>query len=482
MDASSIGKLERATEFDVGSARQSLFSYRTIVPIAVVADILVIVLACALLGTLSVGPGVQAGWVTLGIAPVVCGLFLPAAKLAGAYSPSAFFSDTVPVQNVALLWLGTVALLIICFYSLEASTTFSPDGAGAFILAGLLGLVIHRSFWRRLARRASTDGRVAGRKALLIHQASHFPYLDAVPDLQRHGLLVGHRLNLGSLDNDDDSLLRQGIELAVTMAQSSNADEILVAADVRHWQRLRPHLARLRQLPLPVSLIASDWLGEIVKHPAHVLGSSLLVEVQRPPLNLLQRIVKRTMDLALAAAGLMVLWPLLISVALLIRFDSPGPVLFRQTRIGFNGRAFKIYKFRTMTVLEDGPDIRQAGCEDERVTAFGRWLRKTSIDELPQLFNVLKGDMSLVGPRPHAVSHDNEFGRLIGDYAFRRQMKPGITGWAQVSGSRGATPEVDLMNRRIQLDMLYIDNWSIWRDISIIARTVVTVIRGDNAY
>jgi len=157
-------------------------------------------------------------------------------------------------------------------------------------------------------------------------------------------------------------------------------------------------------------------------------------------------------------------------------------VLFRQTRIGFNGKAFRIYKFRTMTVLEDGPDVRQASWEDERVTAFGRWLRKTSIDELPQLFNVLNGDMSIVGPRPHAVSHDNEFGRLIGDYAFRRQMKPGITGWAQVSGSRGATPEVDLMYRRIQLDMLYIDNWSIWRDISIIARTVVTVIRGDNAY
>jgi lipopolysaccharide/colanic/teichoic acid biosynthesis glycosyltransferase len=135
-----------------------------------------------------------------------------------------------------------------------------------------------------------------------------------------------------------------------------------------------------------------------------------------------------------------------------------------------------------MTVLEDGPDLRQATHGDERVTPFGRWLRRTSIDELPQLINVLQGDMSIVGPRPHALSHDSQFGQLVADYAFRRRMKPGITGWAQVSGYRGATPDIDMMSRRVQLDMLYIEKWSTWLDIRIIARTAVAVIWGQNAY
>jgi putative colanic acid biosynthesis UDP-glucose lipid carrier transferase len=186
--------------------------------------------------------------------------------------------------------------------------------------------------------------------------------------------------------------------------------------------------------------------------------------------------------LACAALGLLLLSPLLALVALLIKFDSPGPVLFRQTRLGFNGRPFKIFKFRTMNVLEDGAGLRQATPVDERTTSFGRWLRRMSIDELPQLFNVLKGDMSIVGPRPHAVAHDEQFERLISHYAYRRRMKPGITGFAQVNGYRGGTPKPNLMESRVKLDILYIENWSIWLDISIVARTLVEVVRGNNAY
>jgi exopolysaccharide biosynthesis polyprenyl glycosylphosphotransferase len=172
----------------------------------------------------------------------------------------------------------------------------------------------------------------------------------------------------------------------------------------------------------------------------------------------------------------------MLMTAILIKCTSTGPVLFRQTRNGFNGRAFKIYKFRTMRVLEDGPIILQARRNDPRVTPVGRWLRKTSIDELPQLLNVLLGDMSLVGPRPHAAAHNSEYEQVISNYAFRQHVKPGITGWAQVNGYRGETLTVNMMKSRVDLDLWYINNWSIWLDAKIILRTVVQVTRDPVAY
>jgi lipopolysaccharide/colanic/teichoic acid biosynthesis glycosyltransferase len=145
-------------------------------------------------------------------------------------------------------------------------------------------------------------------------------------------------------------------------------------------------------------------------------------------------------------------------VALAVRLDSRGPILFRQNRNGFNGRPFRIYKFRSMTVMEDGAVVTQAKRDDARVTRVGRFLRRSSLDELPQLLNVLKGDMSLVGPRPHALAHDDHYSGLLAEYAFRHHVKPGITGWAQVNGFRGETPTIDLMKRRIDLDLQYIAN------------------------
>jgi exopolysaccharide biosynthesis polyprenyl glycosylphosphotransferase len=174
--------------------------------------------------------------------------------------------------------------------------------------------------------------------------------------------------------------------------------------------------------------------------------------------------------------------PLLILVALAIKIDSRGPVLFRQTRYGFNGKPFKIFKFRSMSVLEDGATIIQARAGDSRVTRIGALIRKTSIDEIPQLLNVLRGEMSIVGPRPHAAAHDDYYLEQIEDYAFRHHVKPGITGWAQVHGQRGETETLDKMQQRVQYDLWYINNWSLWLDCMIMLRTVSEVVRGENAH
>jgi Undecaprenyl-phosphate glucose phosphotransferase len=222
-----------------------------------------------------------------------------------------------------------------------------------------------------------------------------------------------------------------------------------------------------------------EWL---IERPWQDLGPARAVELQGAPLNTVQRTAKRIFDIALASSSLMVLLPVFIITALAIRLDSPGPVVFRQGRIGFNGRAFRIYKFRTMTVLEDGPTIRQASRNDQRVTRVGRILRRFSLDELPQLINVLKGDMSIVGPRPHALAHDDQYSQLIAEYAARHKVKPGITGWAQINGCRGETPQVDMMKRRVMYDLWYIDYWSLWLDVRIIVMTALHVLKDRTAY
>jgi exopolysaccharide biosynthesis polyprenyl glycosylphosphotransferase len=195
-----------------------------------------------------------------------------------------------------------------------------------------------------------------------------------------------------------------------------------------------------------------------------------------------ERLAKRTLDIAVAGAALLMLAPLMTLIAIAVKLDSRGPIIFKQRRAGLNGMHFLIYKFRTMKVLEDGPSIVQANKGDTRVTGLGHLLRQTSVDELPQLINVLKGDMSIVGPRPHPWGFDTQYSRKIPNYTSRHRVNPGITGWAQVHGYRGATPTVECMAKRIELDLWYINNWSIILDLKIIIRTCFEVIRQRNAY
>ena len=191
---------------------------------------------------------------------------------------------------------------------------------------------------------------------------------------------------------------------------------------------------------------------------------------------------KRALDILGAAVAILIFLPLLMSIALIVRLESGGPVIFKQRRTGHMGRIFTIYKFRTMTVAEDRDDVRQATRNDSRVTAFGSLLRKLSLDELPQFFNVLQGDMSLVGPRPHALVHDTYYGELIPTYADRFRAKPGLTGLAQVNGLRGEVQDLRCMRDRIAADNLYIESWSLGLDIAILAKTALIIFRDPQAY
>lgn len=198
--------------------------------------------------------------------------------------------------------------------------------------------------------------------------------------------------------------------------------------------------------------------------------------------RLSDRPAKRVLDLSVAAALIVFLAPVMALIALLIRLDSRGPVFFRQNRTGLRGRPFAILKFRSMAVLENGETIVQATKDDARTTRIGRILRKTSLDELPQLFNVLMGEMSLVGPRPHAIAHDHHYGALIDNYALRQRVKPGITGWAQVNGFRGATPAIELMQARIRHDVWYAQRTGLALDLRILLATPFAILGQRNAY
>ncbi|GEL44326.1 hypothetical protein MEX01_49170 [Methylorubrum extorquens] len=216
-------------------------------------------------------------------------------------------------------------------------------------------------------------------------------------------------------------------------------------------------------------------------------GRDLALPEQQEPLNSSSRdlrpALRTSVDVALAVVALFLLAPLLALIALLVKLDSRGAALFRQTRTGRNGHTFLIYKFRTMHVQENGAEVRQACRGDRRVTRLGAFLRQTSLDELPQLLNVLRGEMALVGPRPHAMAHDTYYGAQIAAYARRFAVRPGITGWAQINGSRGATPTVEDMQRRVELDLWYVRNRSFALDLHILAATaLVALVRRTEAY
>jgi exopolysaccharide biosynthesis polyprenyl glycosylphosphotransferase len=206
------------------------------------------------------------------------------------------------------------------------------------------------------------------------------------------------------------------------------------------------------------------------------------VRVLKKPMSDGAVLLKRAFDLSGAAIGLVLLVPVFAVVGVLIKLESPGPIIFRQERRGFNGQTFHIWKFRSMRVTESGRQMTQVrGSHDSRITSIGRFIRRTSIDELPQLVNVLRGEMSLVGPRPHALMHDDELGEQLAGYAHRQRIKPGITGWAQVNGYRGETSTLEQVEGRTSHDLYYIDNWSIFLDCWIIVLTVFSAKTRKNA-
>lgn len=257
---------------------------------------------------------------------------------------------------------------------------------------------------------------------------------------------------------------------------------IYICLPMRRDERTSRLLEELKDTTASVYFVPDIFMFELMQARVCEVDGVPMVAVCETPFAGLNGVVKRLTDVVLASLALAVLWPVLLLVALAVRFSSPGPILFRQRRYGLYGECIYVYKFRSMTVCEDGTKVVQATRNDPRVTPIGGFLRRTSLDELPQLFNVLFGSMSMVGPRPHAVSHNEAYRGLIDGYMLRHKVRPGITGWAQVNGHRGETDTVEKMQRRVEYDLDYLRHWSLGLDLTILVRTATLVLRDRNAF
>ncbi len=273
-----------------------------------------------------------------------------------------------------------------------------------------------------------------------------------------------------------------GLSDLISFGQQRRIDEILIAMPMTNELQIANLVEQLSLLPADIRICPSATAFRIPPKKLLDYEGLAVLELERRPMDGWAPIVKNVEDKVLASLLLVSLTPLLLLIALVVKLDSRGPAIFKQRRHGFNHEVFNLYKFRTMYVAEDGPDITQATRKDPRVTRVGRFLRKTSLDELPQLFNVLRGDMSLVGPRPHALSHNEYYSTVLARYANRHKVKPGMTGWAQVNGYRGETDTPEKMRGRVERDLWYIENWSVWLDVKILAMTPFYGLIGKNAF
>ena len=399
----------------------------------------------------------------------------------GNFGSTAVANYSAQVREFSFVWMSGFFILMIIMFTLKTSGELSRGATAAFLVTGLGALLLWRWVVAHGLQAAIARGEFVQRNIMVVGEIEQLVGAKVIDELRRGG---SYPVRVFTTNSDLKALsaLPQLLRDIVEASRNFEVDEIVLALDWNRAQRIEELVYALRVVPLPVRLLPDqNALRLLGKGGAHT-HRGWSIELQRAPLSAAEQALKRVVDLILASTGILLFLPLLLFVSVLIKLDSRGPILFTQTRNGFSGRPFRIFKFRSMSVIEDGAVIRQATRDDIRVTRIGRLLRKTSIDELPQLFNVLLGDMSLVGPRPHAFAHGTEFERLIASYAFRHHVKPGITGWAQVNGLRGETPTVDLMARRVELDLWYINHWSLWIDVKILAKTLFVLGHQPLAY
>lgn len=265
--------------------------------------------------------------------------------------------------------------------------------------------------------------------------------------------------------------------------KSHQIDNVYIALPMANQPRILQLLDDLRDTTVSIYFLPDLFLYDMIQARIDTVNGVPVVGVCETPFLGLNGLVKRISDIVLSAIILVLISPVLLALAIGVKMSSPGPVLFKQHRYGLDGSKILVYKFRSMKVHKEESFVKQATKDDDRITKFGHFIRKTSLDELPQFINVFQGRMSIVGPRPHAVSHNEEYRKLIKGYMVRHMVKPGITGWAQVNGFRGETQTLDKMENRIRYDLDYLRHWSLYLDLWIILRTVMVVFRGDeNAY
>jgi undecaprenyl-phosphate galactose phosphotransferase/putative colanic acid biosynthesis UDP-glucose lipid carrier transferase len=467
--------------------RKFRISFVLLSPLVIAFEAALIVVLAALSGPAYVygfdGPSSDID-LTVAIGIITALIFILVSHTRGLYDTAPLLGASRALSKVATTWLFAFMAVTLLLFLLKLGDKPSRGAMTIFFFTGFAALLVDRRILINLLSQAFRAGIVGGRRTVLIGTQDQISALNEDSLLRHFGVEVIARFLLeqpsGSLALSKSEL--GSVSRAIEVARAARADEVALAVSWHDERRLQLLREELRVLPIVVRLLPDRAVGSLLQSGAFGRRRANSIELQRSPLSSMERLQKYIFDTVGASIGLLLFSPLLLMAALAVKLESPGPVLFRQKRKGFNGQMFTILKFRSMRVQEDGPVIRQAQMNDDRVTRVGRILRRTSIDELPQLLNVLQGDMSLIGPRPHAVAHDDYYSSLIAHYAFRQHVKPGITGWAQINNCRGETADVEQMRRRVEHDLCYIANWSIMLDLRIAFTTCFALLKKNGAY
>jgi len=387
---------------------------------------------------------------------------------------------TTTFSRITLEWIGVVAVLLFIGFALKVSALFSRAMMLTWVVTTPVALYAAHAM-RRRARQLISDSAYAPRYIIVGANNAGFELFKRLPKSGFLGFFDFRSPDRLSSLIDPSQLAGHCKDIA-DFARTHGVTSIYIALPLSNVPRIGEMVRELRDTTASIYFVPDVFAFDLVQGRLVEINGMPALAVTDTPFYGMDAVRKRVTDLALACSALLVLAIPMLLIALLVKITSKGPVLFRQRRYGLNGEEILVYKFRSMTVCEDGAVVTQATRTDQRITPLGRLLRSSSLDELPQLFNVLEGKMSVVGPRPHAVAHNEMYRKLISGYMIRHKVRPGITGLAQVNGLRGETETVDKMRERVRYDLEYLSHWSPWLDLKIIFQTILVITRDKNAY
>lgn len=387
---------------------------------------------------------------------------------------------TITFSRILFQWIGVVAVLLFVGFAFKVSAQFSRAMMLTWFVSTPVALYAAHAM-RERARRHISNSADAPRYIIVGANNAGFELFKRLPKSGFLGFFDFRSSDRLSALIDPSQLAGHCKDIA-DFARTHGVTSIYIALPLSNVPRIGEMVRELRDTTASIYFVPDVFAFDLVQGRLVEINGMPALAVCDTPFYGMDAVRKRMTDLVLAGGALLVLAIPMLLIAMAVKLTSKGPVLFRQRRYGLNGEEILVYKFRSMTVCEDGAEVTQATKGDQRISRLGRILRSTSLDELPQLFNVLEGKMSVVGPRPHAVAHNELYRKLISGYMIRHKVRPGITGLAQVNGLRGETETIEKMSERVRFDLEYLSHWSPWLDLKIICQTILVIARDKNAY
>jgi len=443
-----------------------------------------IIYACLYCAAMAYGIEFSSPYTSVSLVAAI--IFMLCAESLGLYRSWRASTGTRMLLITSGVWALSVLLILLFGFFAKVSTDYSRVVIGSWIVASWLSLMSWRLIFKQILRGMRARGYNSRTAAIVGLNESALRMRDQItgaPDLgiRFSGFFDDRGLQRLHEEHPDEVIMGSISEL-IDQAKQGDVDLIFIALPLKAQKRIAQVLERCGDTTASVHLIPDFFTYNLLHARMGSVGSVQTLSIYETPILGFNDFLKRSFDVCFSVFTLCLIALPMLFIAAAVKFTSPGPVIFKQVRYGLDGRKIFVWKFRSMSTMDNGDKVVQATKGDARITKVGAFIRRTSLDELPQFINVLQGRMSVVGPRPHAVAHNEEYRKLIPYYMLRHKVKPGITGWAQINGYRGETDTLDKMEGRIDYDLDYIRNWSLLMDIKIVFLTVFKGFIGNNVH